>query len=57
MLILNDNLPVYREASFCSPLAALGIRTSYMAPLNPRGNGLAERFVRTLKDFTRKLHG
>jgi len=45
-----DNLPAYREASFCSPLAKLGIRTSYIAPLNPRGNGLAERFVRTLKD-------
>jgi len=45
-----DNLPAYRDKRFCGPLERLGIRTSYIAPLNPRGNGMAERFVRTLRD-------
>lgn len=45
-----DNLPLFRESTFCDHLAALGIRTSYITPLNPRSNGLAERFVRILRD-------
>ena len=45
-----DNLPVFRDKSFCRMLATLGIRTSYIPPLKPSGNGLAERFVRTLRD-------
>jgi putative transposase len=45
-----DNLPQFRDRRFCKVLAELGIRTSYIAPLNPRGNGLAERFVRTLRE-------
>jgi putative transposase len=45
-----DNLPEFRDRRFCKALAELGIRTSYISPLNPRGNGLAERFVRTLRE-------
>jgi transposase InsO family protein len=45
-----ENLPLFRERQFCRHLAELGIRASYIAPLGPRGNGLAERFVRTLRE-------
>jgi putative transposase len=39
-----DNLPLFRDRRFCRALAELGIRTSYIGPLNP------ERFVRTLRE-------
>jgi putative transposase len=45
-----DNLPLFRGKPFCQHLENFGIRTSYIAPQNPRGNGLAERFVRTLRE-------
>jgi putative transposase len=45
-----DNLPLFRERQFCRPLAKFGIKVTYIWPLTPRGNGLAERFVRTLRD-------
>jgi transposase InsO family protein len=45
-----DNLPLFRDRQFCRQIAELGIRTSYIAPLGPRGNGLAERFVRILRE-------
>jgi putative transposase len=45
-----DNLPLFRGGQFCRPLARFGIKVTYIWPLTPRGNGLAERFVRTLRD-------
>src|SRR6185312_8794747 len=48
--IRSDNLPIFRERTFRAALAVVGIRMSYILPRNPRANGLAERFVRTLRE-------
>jgi transposase InsO family protein len=50
LTIRCDNLPLFRERLFADALRRLGMTLSYIYPLRPSGNGVAERFVRTLRE-------
>jgi transposase InsO family protein len=45
-----DNLPLFRSPEFREMLTALNLRPSYIAVLRPQSNGIAERFVRLLRE-------
>ena len=48
-----DNGQVYADAQFGAGGAELGIRRIHTAPCSPESNGIAERFVRSLKEWLR----
>jgi transposase InsO family protein len=50
LTLRHDNLPLFREESFRSPLRVFGVAFSRSPILSPQMNGCAERFVRTIRD-------
>jgi len=48
--IVSDNGPTFISAELKSWLRLVGCRQIFAPPYHPRSNGLAERFVRTLKE-------
>jgi hypothetical protein len=48
--IVSDNGPQFRSTEFENFMKANGIRGITSAPYHPRTNGLAERFVKTIKE-------
>ena len=54
-LIVSDNGPQFVSAEFDSFLRQNGIRRKNSAPYHPATNGLAERFVQTLKQAMRAM--
>lgn len=55
--IVADNGPPFRSKEFQEFLSSNGIKAIYSAPYHPASNGLAERFVKTLKRGLKKSTG
>jgi len=47
--LVSDNSPQFTSAEFAVFLRKNGVKHIYSSPYHPSTNGLAERFVRTLK--------
>ena len=53
VVLVSDNAPEFCASEFQTWLRCIGCHHVLTPPYHPRSNGLAERFVRTLKDHVR----
>ena len=49
-MLRHDHAPIYMSDDFQSEIAFLGIEASPSFVRQPEGNGVSERFIRTLKE-------